>query len=82
MKKQQNDSNNHTPLEFLEFFAGGGLARLGLGKNWRCAFANDFSPKKAMAYRENFGGAPELVTPTLSASFRDASVNTAVPASS
>jgi len=61
MKKQQNDSNNHTPLEFLEFFAGGGLARLGLGKNWRCAFANDFSPKKAMAYRENFGGAPELV---------------------
>jgi DNA (cytosine-5)-methyltransferase 1 len=46
--------------EFLEFFAGGGLSRLGLGKNWECTFANDFSPKKAAAYRENFNGASEL----------------------
>ncbi|HAJ80280.1 MAG TPA: DNA (cytosine-5-)-methyltransferase [Fibrobacteres bacterium] len=46
--------------EFLEFFAGGGLARIGLGKNWECTFANDFSPKKAAAYRDNFNGASEL----------------------
>jgi DNA (cytosine-5)-methyltransferase 1 len=46
--------------EFLEFFAGGGLARLGLGKNWECTFANDFSPMKASAYRENFNDSSEL----------------------
>ena len=41
---------------FLEFFAGGGMARLGLGENWRCTFANDVDPLKCAAYRENFGG--------------------------
>lgn len=55
----KNDINN-SKLEFLEFFAGGGLARLGLGKNWECVFSNDFSQKKATAYRENFNAAPEL----------------------
>jgi DNA (cytosine-5)-methyltransferase 1 len=44
-----------TPLYFFEFFAGGGMARLGLGPGWRCGFANDFDPKKAAAYAENFG---------------------------
>ncbi len=44
------------PFTFLEFFAGGGMARLGLGENWRCAFANDIDPMKCAAYRENFGG--------------------------
>lgn len=39
---------------FYEFFAGGGMARLGLGDGWSCAFANDFDPAKAAAYRENF----------------------------
>ena len=39
---------------FYEFFAGGGMARLGLGAGWTCAFANDFDPVKAAAYRENF----------------------------
>jgi len=43
------------PLAFYEFFAGGGMARLGLGDAWRCSFANDFDPIKAAAYRENFG---------------------------
>jgi DNA (cytosine-5)-methyltransferase 1 len=43
------------PLTFYEFFAGGGMARLGLGETWRCTFANDFDPIKAAAYRENFG---------------------------
>lgn len=43
------------PLTFYEFFAGGGMARLGLGEAWRCAFANDFDPVKVAAYRANFG---------------------------
>ncbi len=43
------------PLEFHEFFAGGGMARLGLGPGWRCRFANDFDPRKAAAYAENWG---------------------------
>lgn len=42
---------------FYEFFAGGGMARLGLGDRWQCVFANDFDPKKAKAYRENFNDA-------------------------
>jgi DNA (cytosine-5)-methyltransferase 1 len=41
---------------FYEFFAGGGMARLGLGPNWTCLFANDVCPKKSAAYRANFGG--------------------------
>jgi DNA (cytosine-5)-methyltransferase 1 len=45
---------------FYEFFAGGGMARLGLGAGWECLFANDFDEKKAESYRANFGGAPEL----------------------
>lgn len=43
-------------LSFYEFFAGGGMARLGLGERWDCAFANDFDAMKAGAYRANFGG--------------------------
>src|SRR4051812_35151828 len=42
---------------FYEFFAGGGMARAGLGAGWRCLFANDFDPKKAAAYRANWGDA-------------------------
>ena len=41
-------------LNFYEFFAGGGMARLGLGEAWVCQFANDFDPGKASAYRANF----------------------------
>jgi DNA (cytosine-5)-methyltransferase 1 len=43
--------------DFFEFFAGGGMARTGLGPGWTCRFANDFDPRKAAAYRENFGAA-------------------------
>jgi DNA (cytosine-5)-methyltransferase 1 len=43
------------PLSFYEFFAGGGMARAGLGSAWRCLFANDFDPQKASAYRANWG---------------------------
>ncbi len=31
------------------------MARLGLGEAWRCAFANEWSEKKAATYRERFG---------------------------
>lgn len=48
------------PLAWFEFFAGGGMARLGLGHRWRCAFANEWSPKKAAAYRAYFGPSEEL----------------------
>lgn len=41
-------------LTFYEFFAGGGMARIGLGEAWACAFANDFDAVKAAAYRANF----------------------------
>lgn len=46
---------------FYEFFAGGGMARVGLGAAWRCLFANDISPKKAAAYRANFGSEDLIV---------------------
>lgn len=41
---------------FYEFFAGGGMARAGLGPGWRCLFANDFDARKARAYADNWGG--------------------------
>lgn len=44
-----------TTYSFLEFFAGGGMAREGLGADWRCLFANDCSPAKAAAYGARWG---------------------------
>ena len=44
-------------FDFFEFFAGGGMARAGLGADWRCRFANDFDAKKGAAYRRNWGDA-------------------------
>ncbi|ACK49519.1 DNA-cytosine methyltransferase [Methylocella silvestris BL2] len=41
--------------DFLEFFAGGGMARAGLGPNWTCRFANDFDARKCASYRANWG---------------------------
>jgi DNA (cytosine-5)-methyltransferase 1 len=43
-------------LSFYEFFAGGGMARAGLGVGWSCRFANDIDPDKAASYRANWGG--------------------------
>ncbi len=40
---------------FYEFFAGGGMARAGLGNGWKCLFANDFDYKKGETYRRNWG---------------------------
>jgi DNA (cytosine-5)-methyltransferase 1 len=46
---------------FYEFFAGGGMARLGLGDQWKTLLANDFNPHKAEAYASNFRPSGELV---------------------
>lgn len=42
-------------LTFYEFFAGGGMARAGLGSCWKCLFANDFDQKKGTTYQRNWG---------------------------
>jgi len=44
------------PFTFYEFFAGGGMARAGLGSKWLCIFANDFDTKKGFSYMQNWGG--------------------------
>jgi DNA (cytosine-5)-methyltransferase 1 len=45
---------------FYEFFAGGGMARAGLGDGWECLFANDFDAKKGLSYQANWGTGGEL----------------------
>ena len=40
---------------YYEFFAGGGMARAGLGARWQCTFANDLDPKKCAIYARNWG---------------------------
>jgi DNA (cytosine-5)-methyltransferase 1 len=53
---------------WYEFFAGGGMARLGLGeRNWECTFANDICEKKAAAYQDAFKPARELKIGDISA---------------
>lgn len=42
-------------FEFLEFFAGGGMACAGLGDQWQCLFANDMDRIKASTYIKNWG---------------------------
>jgi DNA (cytosine-5)-methyltransferase 1 len=42
-------------FSFYEFFAGGGMARAGLGQEWGCVFANDFDTKKVETYEANWG---------------------------
>jgi DNA (cytosine-5)-methyltransferase 1 len=41
-------------FKFIEFFAGGGMARSGFGDGWDCVFANDIDEKKAASYRLNW----------------------------
>jgi DNA (cytosine-5)-methyltransferase 1 len=50
---------------FYEFFAGGGMARAGLGSGWNCLFANDFDYKKSKTYRD-YWGPDSLVTADIS----------------
>ncbi|WP_309386533.1 DNA cytosine methyltransferase [Cerasicoccus frondis] len=47
---------------YYEFFAGGGMARMGLGPNWRPLLANDCDAKKNAAYRRNWGTDEPLAT--------------------
>jgi len=42
---------------FYEFFAGGGMARAGLGDGWECLLANDIDGKKGASYASNWGKA-------------------------
>lgn len=46
---------------YYDFFAGGGMAGLGLGPDWDCLFANDIDAKKASSYRLNHHGGSELL---------------------
>jgi DNA (cytosine-5)-methyltransferase 1 len=46
---------------YYDFFAGGGMAGVGLGSDWRCLFANEIDPKKAASYRANHAGGAELL---------------------
>jgi len=49
------DSNlTSTMPSFYEFFAGGGMARAGLGQGWTCLFANDIDAKKGLTYQLNY----------------------------
>jgi len=48
-------------FSFYEFFAGGGMARAGLGESWRCQFANDFDEMKASIYKANWGNGDLVV---------------------
>jgi DNA (cytosine-5)-methyltransferase 1 len=41
-KQNQEDSS---PFGYYDFFAGGGMAGIGLGPRWKCLMANDFSEK-------------------------------------
>jgi DNA (cytosine-5)-methyltransferase 1 len=40
---------------YYEFFAGGGMARAGLGQEWTCLLANDIDAKKGASYAANWG---------------------------
>jgi DNA (cytosine-5)-methyltransferase 1 len=56
---------------YYEFFAGGGMARAGLGQRWSCFFANDIDAKKAASYAANWGDAHLLVGDVSGISPRD-----------
>ena len=53
---------------FYEFFAGGGMARAGLGTGWTCLFANDFDHKKGLTYQANYRTGDELTVGDVRAS--------------
>lgn len=54
-------------MDFYEFFAGGGMARMGLGSRWHCLFANDIDEMKAEIYRAYWGDNGELVVGDIAA---------------
>jgi DNA (cytosine-5)-methyltransferase 1 len=54
-REESMDQSGPPTASFYEFFAGGGMARAGLGPHWQCLFANDIDPKKAAHYSRNWG---------------------------
>lgn len=64
--KSRSARRSTAEFAFYEFFAGGGLARAGLGRRWKCLFANDFDLKKSATYTENWGEG-ELLTKDVAA---------------
>lgn len=52
---RKTDTAADADFTFYEFFAGGGMARAGLGLRWQCLFANDFDFKKSATYTDNWG---------------------------
>lgn len=48
-------SRSSKKFKFYEFFAGAGMARLGLQQKWDCVWANDNEPRKIAIYEHNFG---------------------------
>ena len=42
-------------FSYYEFFAGGGMVRAGLGRDWKCLLANDFDKRKTVTYSSNWG---------------------------
>lgn len=45
---------DNSAFNWAEFFAGGGMARAGLGSGWNCVFSNDNDIKKVETYRDNW----------------------------
>lgn len=43
-------------FKYYEFFAGVGMARMGLGDDWQCLFANDCDDLKYASYADNWDG--------------------------
>jgi site-specific DNA-cytosine methylase len=46
---------------YAEFFAGIGLMRLGLDKDWKILFANDIEPDKEQMYKDHFRDTDDFV---------------------
>lgn len=42
-------------FKFYEFFAGAGMARMGLEHRWEAVWANDNDPRKIAIYEHNYG---------------------------
>ena len=55
--------------KIIEFFAGSGLVRHGLGLWYETVWANDICEKKAAIYRANFGKQEFRVAPIEQMSF-------------
>lgn len=54
-RRQNVVQPSENKFNFYEFFAGAGMARLGLEPSWRCIWANDNDPRKLAIYEHNYG---------------------------